>query len=224
MQRSETLATKRELARDPAVGAVMDSEAREGGYFGALELKLRANEASNRGDSLRAIYLLREALRHDPCNAELHFRLGANLWQIADVDAGMAELEIAVQLDPAWDRSQVETAVVLLNQDRNDEAVRRLEAAKPLLREPSAHLLLHLGFARERSATSAQRPRRTRSCSPFETITPKLSIGSPTSASSGATSVGGPSWRRRRRTWGSPTSSPRGTGTSTRARSSVGRR
>jgi tetratricopeptide (TPR) repeat protein len=144
------LATKEEAARDPMMRAAMDAEAAEGGYLGALELKIRATDAASRGDHLRAIDLLREAVCRDPCNAELHFRLGANLWQIADVEEGMKELEIAVQLDPGWDRTHVEVAIVLLNQDRNEEAARRLEAAKPLLREPSTWLLLHLGFARER--------------------------------------------------------------------------
>jgi Flp pilus assembly protein TadD len=144
------LASKEELARDSAMRAVMDSEADEGGYFGALELKIRANEAWTQGDRLRAIDLLREAVADDPCSAELHFRLGASLWQIADVDEGMRELEIAAQLDPGWDRAHVEVGIVLLNQDRNEEATRRLEAAKPLLRGPSTWLLLHLGHARER--------------------------------------------------------------------------
>jgi hypothetical protein len=94
------LASKEELARDPAVRAVMDAEAHEEGHFGALELKMRANEASNRGDLLQAIELLREAVRRDPNDVELHFRLGANLWQVADADEGMRELQIAVHLDP----------------------------------------------------------------------------------------------------------------------------
>lgn len=144
------LASKEELSRDPLFGAAMDAQIAEGGTPAALELKLRANEASNRGNVLRAIDLHREALRHDPCNAEIHFRLGANLWQVGDVETGLIELEIAVQLDPTWDRAQVELAIVLLNLDRVQEALRRLQAAKALMREPSTWLQLHLAFALER--------------------------------------------------------------------------
>jgi Flp pilus assembly protein TadD len=145
-----SLASKGEIARDPAAALAMDVEAADPGRFGAVELKLRAGEAANVGARLEAIDLLRAAVSKDPCDAELHFRLGANLWQIADVDEGLKELEIAVQLDPSWDRSHVEVAIVYLNQDRNAEAACRLEHAKQLVRAPSPWLLLHLGFARER--------------------------------------------------------------------------
>ncbi|HTJ85560.1 MAG TPA: tetratricopeptide repeat protein [Polyangiaceae bacterium] len=150
------LASNDELARDSVVRIAMDHEAAEDGRFGALELKLRASDASNRGDPLRAIDLLREAVRRDPLNAELHSRLGGELWQIADVDEAMKELELAVQLDPGWDRAHVEIAIVLLNQDRNDEAARRLEQAKPLLRAPSVWLGFYNG-----AAVSSRPPRTT---------------------------------------------------------------
>ncbi|MBI5536021.1 MAG: tetratricopeptide repeat protein [Deltaproteobacteria bacterium] len=146
------LASKEELSRDPLFGAAMDAQISHGGMIAALELKLRAGEASNGGDLLRAIDLHREALRHDPCNQEIHFRLGAELWQVGDVDAGLVELEIAVQLDPSWDRAQVEVAIVLLNLDRVAEALRRLQAAKALMPAPSPWLQLHLAFAHERLA------------------------------------------------------------------------
>jgi tetratricopeptide (TPR) repeat protein len=144
------LASKEEQARDPRMRAAMDAVAAEGGYHGALERKIRASELSNRGDPLGAIRLYREALVYNPLDAEVHFRLGANLWEIGDVEAGLAELEIAVQLDPGWDRAQVEVAIVLLNQGRNADAARRLEAAREVVREPSPWLLLHLGCALER--------------------------------------------------------------------------
>lgn len=145
-----SLATKTELYLDPVAAAAAAHEAADVGPWGALELKLRANEAVNRGARLEAIDLYRAALRRDPTDAELHFRLGASLWQIADVDEALRELEIAIQLDAGWDRAHVEVAIVYLNQGRDGQASDRLEAAKGQLREPSPWLLLHLGFAYER--------------------------------------------------------------------------
>jgi tetratricopeptide (TPR) repeat protein len=145
-----SLATKGELDRDPLAAAAAAHEAADSGHWGALELKLRANEAVNRGARLEAIDLYRAALRRDPTDAELHFRLGASLWQIADVDEALCELEIAIQLDAGWDRAHVEVAIVYLNQGRDREAAERLESAKRRLRQPSPWLLLHLGFAHER--------------------------------------------------------------------------
>jgi hypothetical protein len=144
------LATKEEMARDPRVRAAMDSQVAAGGRFAAIELKLRGSEAERRGDLAEAIDLFGAALKEAPRDAELHFRLGACLWQADRVEAGLLELEIAAQLAPGWDRAHGEIAIVLLNLGRPEEAVRRLELARPLLREPSAWLLLHLASAHER--------------------------------------------------------------------------
>lgn len=151
-----SLAAKEEQARDPLMRAAMASETAAGGVFGGLELKLQGIEAANRGDLLRSIDLLRDAARLDPGNAEIHFRLGGALWQIGDVDAGLLELEIAVQLDLGWDRAHTEIAIVLINLGRVAEAQQRLTAALPLLREPSSWLLLHLAFAHERLGDRAR--------------------------------------------------------------------
>jgi tetratricopeptide (TPR) repeat protein len=148
-------ASKTEMARDPLFAAVMAHEAQEGGRFGALELKIQAGEAAGRGDPLAAIDMLRAATARDPLNAELHFRLGCNLWQIGDVAAGLTELEIAVQLAPTWDRARVEIAIVLLNEQRDEEALRRLLESKAALDTPSAWLLIHLAYAYERTSDRA---------------------------------------------------------------------
>ncbi|KYF67354.1 hypothetical protein BE11_44105 [Sorangium cellulosum] len=143
-------ASKEELMHEPGFADAMLSQASEGGALAALELKIHATEASNRGDILGAIELLRASVAQDPTSQEIHFRLGANLCQIGDVDAGLTELEIAVQLDPSWDRSRVEIAIVLLNEGRDDEALAKLEAAKRELPTSSTWVLLHLAYTYER--------------------------------------------------------------------------
>jgi Flp pilus assembly protein TadD len=148
-------ATKQELARDPMFAAAMDAEAEEPGRDGALELKIRSLELYRRGDLLGAIHLLREAAARDPLSAEIHFRLGCCLWQIGDVAAGLTELEIAVQLQPRWDRARVEIAIVLLNEGRADEARARLLEGRAALDAPSQWLLLHLAHACERTGHPA---------------------------------------------------------------------
>ncbi len=142
-------ASKEEEARHPAFAAAMDGMAAMDGPLGALELKLRACEASNRGDLLGAIELLRAAVLKDPTNAEIHFRLGCDLWQVGDVPAGLDELEIAVQLDPAWDRPRVEIAIVLMNEGR-DEAARAKLVAANVACPGTPWVLLQLGYVHER--------------------------------------------------------------------------
>ena len=145
-----TLASKDELTRDPQGREEIRSVIARGGRPASIALMGLARDAADSGDPRRGVALLREALNHDPASAEIHFRLGAWLCQLREANAGLSELEIAVQLDPGWDRAQVEIAIVLLNQGRDDEARRRLEIAKPLLRDPSTWLLLHLAFSYER--------------------------------------------------------------------------
>jgi tetratricopeptide (TPR) repeat protein len=144
-----TQATKQELARDPMFATIMAMEVAEGGKRAALELKLQALDLAFERDFKGAVRLFRRAAEQDPCSAEIHFRLGACLWQDGDIDGGLEELEIAGQLDPGWDRPPVEIANVLLNIGRDDEALRRLEAARPHLQEPSPWHLLHLAFVNE---------------------------------------------------------------------------
>lgn len=142
-------ASKEEEAQDPSVAHALLREAMEDGERGAVELTLHAVEASDRRAPLEAIELLRLAVQKDPTSAGTHFRLGCELWQIGDVAAGLAELEIAAQLDPAWDRPKVEIAIVLLNEGRNDAALTKLILAN--LECPSnPWVLLHLGYANER--------------------------------------------------------------------------
>lgn len=70
--------------------------------------------------------MLNPPLRSDP---DPVWRLGAQLWELlGDTAAGIAELEIAVQLAPQWDRPRVEIAIVLLNLEDNAGALARLEA------------------------------------------------------------------------------------------------
>jgi hypothetical protein len=125
-----------------------------GGPPAGVALKIQAMAAAARGDSIGAIDLMREAVSCDPADAENHFRFGCFLWQIGDTDAGLAELEIAVQLAPHWDRPRVEIGIVLLNLERHAEARARLEAFREQLPEVSTWLLFHLGVACERCGDS----------------------------------------------------------------------
>jgi Flp pilus assembly protein TadD len=59
---------------------------------------------------MTGIAMLRAAADRDPTNAEIHFRLGCHLWRVGDVEDGLRELEIAVQLNPGWDKPAVEIA------------------------------------------------------------------------------------------------------------------
>ena len=145
-------ASKEEMARNPLYAMAMEREAQEGGRYGALELKIQAGEAASRGDRLAAIDMLRAATARDPLDAELHFRLGCHLWQIGDVAASLTELQIAVRLAPTWDRARVEIAIVLLNEQRDEEALRHLLESKAALDASSAWLMIHLAFAYERTA------------------------------------------------------------------------
>ncbi len=144
------LASKDELARNPLAAHAMAQQAATGGYYGALELKLQALDAIGQRDPLRGIELLRRAVVEDPLNAEIHFRLGCSLWEIGDTANGLAELEIACQLAPDWDRCRVEVAIVLMNNGRYQDALARLREWRATLPTPSAWLLQHLGFANER--------------------------------------------------------------------------
>jgi tetratricopeptide (TPR) repeat protein len=149
-------ANKQELARDPRFARVHEELASQEGYFGALELKMQALDAVGRRDPLQAIDLLRRAILKDPLNAEIHFRLGCSLWEIGDIASGLAELEIATQLAPDWDRCRVEIAIVLFNQGQVEEAQRRLLEGRAVLSKPSAWLLLHLAHSYERTGPQAK--------------------------------------------------------------------
>lgn len=141
--------SKEEYEHDPVLAAVMRSEMLEDGERGALELKLRACEKADRGDHLAAIDMLEAAVSKDPTNAETHFRLGCELWQVGEVKAGLGELEIAAQLKPSWDRPRVEIAIVLLNEGLDQAAHTRLVAANAAC-PGTPWVLLHLAYVYER--------------------------------------------------------------------------
>jgi tetratricopeptide (TPR) repeat protein len=151
-----TQATKEERDQGALHALATAALMEEGGRAAGVEYKIRAVEAFQRGDKLGAVDLMKVATRHDPLDAENHFRLGAMLWQIGAFDEGLRELEVSVRLKPDWDRSRVEIGILLLNQDREAEAVERLEASKAALSQPSPWLLVNLGVAYERVGESQQ--------------------------------------------------------------------
>lgn len=121
-----------------------------GGEHAAQMLMHRAREAHASGDRFLAIKLLRAAAAEDPTCEHVHFRLGCHLWQVGESRAALDELELAVQLEPQWDRPRVEIAIVLLYERRDQEALAKLLCAKTELESATEWLLLHIGYAHER--------------------------------------------------------------------------
>jgi len=57
---------------------------------------------SPRGPSPEAEYHLRKALELDPTDGWAHIYLGTYLWRCQEIDAAVAEYQIAQELDPEW--------------------------------------------------------------------------------------------------------------------------
>jgi tetratricopeptide (TPR) repeat protein len=139
-----------EWVRDPTMASTMNTVASMRGSLGATELKIRAGELWDRGNKTEAIELMHDAAAKHPLDAEIHFRLGCLLWQIADMSRALQELEIAIQLKPDWDKPRVEIAIIRLNQDRAQDGLATLEKASREVAETTSWLTLHLAYALER--------------------------------------------------------------------------
>ena len=106
--------------------------------------------AMEKRDFPTAIRHIRRAVKLQPENALYHFELGATLGMAGEVSEGIQECWIAHQLDPSWELPKVEVGIILLNDDRSEEASDHLESMAQDQDEPSGHLAFNLGIARQR--------------------------------------------------------------------------
>ncbi len=142
-----SLADHGELARDPLFDKAI-ATVRASTDGAATNLRIEGAERAQR-DPLGAIEFLRASIERDPLDAESHFRLGARLGVIGDIDASLVELRIAAALRPGWDRPRVEIAIVLLNAGRASEAFDVLVLAQNELAEVTPWVRVHVAFALE---------------------------------------------------------------------------
>lgn len=111
-------------------------------------LVAQAEELFSTGDFATGLFLLEEAIKAEPEEAGLHFKIGCRLGHMAlhlDSDELAAraihECEIASVLDPEWGRPKNEIAVILSNRRRFEEAENAFEAAGLLNKEWHQHHL-----------------------------------------------------------------------------------
>ncbi len=142
------LADQEELAANPLFANAVDSLVSQGGEAAGTNLRIQAAEVPL-SDPLRAIELLRHAIEANPTDAEAHFRLGARLGQLGDVESSLAELRIAVALRPEWDRPRVEIAIVLGNEGQHEAALEELRKSQIELTEVTPWVKLHVAFELE---------------------------------------------------------------------------
>lgn len=104
----------------------------------AVNRVVQAQRARSVGDPWTAIEHMRHAVRHDPQNAHHHFMLGALLGELGGVETdharmeeALAELHIAVQLDPEFANARNEIGIVLSNMRRHEDAEEAFAQAEP---------------------------------------------------------------------------------------------
>ena len=118
--------------------------------YSARNRMIQYAQAKSEGDLETAILHVARAVELQPESAEYHFHLGATLGMAGQFDDGIQECWIAAQLDPSRELPKVEVGIILLNADRNDEAIAHLEDVARDERNLSAHLAFNLGVARYR--------------------------------------------------------------------------
>lgn len=109
----------------------------------------QASEAKTDGDPERAIRFARNAIQVDPNLAEAHYLLGMSLGEIDAYEEGVAACDEAARLRPEWDAPRIHAAVILMNADRDGDALARPEAARKELPTASVWLLFMIAYARE---------------------------------------------------------------------------
>ncbi|MCY4438253.1 MAG: tetratricopeptide repeat protein [Chloroflexi bacterium] len=123
--------------------------------FSARNRMTQFAQARSEGDLETAILHVRRAVELQPENAEYHFHLGANLGMVGEIEEGIQECWLAVQLNPTWELPRVEVGIILLNAGRSQEAREHLESIALGQDTLSAHLALNLGVARFRCGEPA---------------------------------------------------------------------
>lgn len=97
-----------------------------------------------------AVVHLRRAVELMPTHDSAHFELGAALWQMGDIEGGLAECRIAAAIKPEWELPKVEIGIILINAARYEEARAHLREVYARAKEPSTHLKFNLATARWR--------------------------------------------------------------------------
>ena len=118
--------------------------------FSAGNRMLQYGQARSEGDFQTAITHVRRAVELQPENAFYRFHLGAALGIVGEVDEGIGECFIAVELEPEWELPKVEVGIILLNDGRYEDARVHLEKVAKGESELSPHLGFNLGTARSR--------------------------------------------------------------------------
>lgn len=132
----------------------------------AVNRVIQADRARSMGDLETAIEHMRYAVGHEPMNALHHFKLGAQLGELgaftrdmALMEAGLAELHIAVQLDPVFGNARNEIGIVLSNMRRHEDAEAAFAQAEPHHGHHAHHWLArgnnYLGLKRYEDARAA---------------------------------------------------------------------
>jgi tetratricopeptide (TPR) repeat protein len=107
--------------------------------------------SSQKEDWAEALGHARRLVELEPTNAKYHLWLGTTLGKLHRVEEALEECRIAAALDPRWCLPAAEVGIVLLDHQRNDEAVQILAAIvaerPPRTRQEAAHLAYTHGVA-----------------------------------------------------------------------------
>ncbi|MCG8421373.1 MAG: hypothetical protein MJE77_25930, partial [Proteobacteria bacterium] len=116
----------------------------------AMNRLAQAQLATSIGDFATSVEHLRHAVKHQPLDASLHFKLGCALWQLglrgnpelvdmALVEEALLECRMAVQIDPEFGNARNEIGIILSNIRRCEEAEAAFAEAEPYHGDHSHH-------------------------------------------------------------------------------------
>ena len=118
--------------------------------FSAGNRLIQYEQAMAFGDVDTALVHIRRAVELQPENSQYHFLLGAALAAAGKIEEALQECWIADSLNSDDELPRVEVGIILMNADRNREALDHLERIAADQEEMSAHLSFNLGVARFR--------------------------------------------------------------------------
>ena len=118
--------------------------------FSAANRLIQYEQSMALGDVETALVHMRRAVELQPENARHHLLLGAALAEAGETEEALQECWTADSLNPEDELASVEIGIILMNVDRNREALDHLERVALGQEEMSAHLSFNLGVARFR--------------------------------------------------------------------------
>ena len=118
--------------------------------FSARNRLIQFEQAMAFGDVDTALIHIRRAVELQPESSQYHFLLGAALAEAGKIEEALQECWLADSLNPDDELPRVEVGIILMNADRNREALDHLERIAPGQQDMSAHLSFNLGVARFR--------------------------------------------------------------------------